>query len=254
LFIVGETNFHVRHCLLAASETDPKNVTRVLSHPQALAQCDDYLRTKGLTPVAFSDTAGSAKHVAKEKLKDTASIASQLAAEKYGLQIIASGIEDDKQNFTRFIILSLKDSVPPPNVPAKTSIVFSLIEQIGALYKALSVFVLRDIDLTKIESRPGRKHLLTFSDDVADNSAICTINKKLSINHETTVHFKDQWKGNHTHKEALKQPYQVLFYLDFSASISDISAYNALLHLSEIAPFIRVLGSYPSDGDCSQLS
>jgi len=259
LFIIGETNFHVQHCLLVCTETDPNNIKRVFSHFQALAQCDDYLRKHGYTPEPFHDTAGSAKYLSEKRFPDAASVASALAAERYGLKIVEKGIQDDKENFTRFIILSRRSHVPPPNVPAKTSIVFSLVEQVGALVKALTVFSLRDIDLTKIENRPGRKHLLGFSDSTDENALhnTITLNNKLREHHKETVQFKEKWNllyHNVLPTSTSKQPYQVLFYLDFSASISDIRALNSLMHLSEMAPFVRVLGSYQNINDISSES
>jgi len=249
----------VQHCLLVCTETDPNNIKRVFSHFQALAQCDDYLRKHGYTPEPFHDTAGSAKYLSEKRFPDAASVASALAAERYGLKIVEKGIQDDKENFTRFIILSRRSHVPPPNVPAKTSIVFSLVEQVGALVKALTVFSLRDIDLTKIENRPGRKHLLGFSDSTDENALhnTITLNNKLREHHKETVQFKEKWNllyHNVLPTSTSKQPYQVLFYLDFSASISDIRALNSLMHLSEMAPFVRVLGSYQNINDISSES
>ena len=152
LFIVGEYFLRVRHCLIAAPGVSKKDIHNVISHPQALGQCAGYLREKGYKPEAVYDTAGSVKILKEMRANDTAAIASRRAAELYGMQILEEGIEDNPENFTRF--LSVASKPVEPDEDAKTSIVFTLKNTPGALFKALSVFALRDIDLTKIESRP----------------------------------------------------------------------------------------------------
>jgi prephenate dehydratase len=128
----------------------------VMSHPQALSQCDNFIRSAGFQRESTYDTAGSAKLIKEGNLRHAAAICSELAAKIYGLQLLESGIEDDKANFTRFLLLEKQPVSPPPTVPSKTSIVFSLTNSTGALFKAIACFALRDIDLTKIESRPGQ--------------------------------------------------------------------------------------------------
>ncbi|MCZ7574736.1 MAG: prephenate dehydratase [Ardenticatenaceae bacterium] len=156
LHIIGELNFRVHHNLLALPGVALSDVRRVLSHPQALAQCEGFIDRLGVVREATYDTAGSAKMVRQQALLDAAAIASTHAAEVYGLAILAAGIEDDPENYTRFLALAGEPHPVPPGVPAKTSIVFALKNAPGVLFKALSVFALRDIDLTKIESRPMR--------------------------------------------------------------------------------------------------
>jgi prephenate dehydratase len=128
-------------------------VTKIYSHPQALAQCERFLRTlTGVEIVATYDTAGSAKMVADERLANAAAIASARAGEIFGLTALASSIQDFDDNVTRFIVVgrgALKQGVDD-----KTSIVFALPNEPGSLFKALSVFALRGLDLTKLESRP----------------------------------------------------------------------------------------------------
>jgi len=162
LHIVGEKVLRVEHCLIAHPETSVAGIREVWSHPQALAQCEHYIKKIGAAIEAAYDTAGSVKLLKESGRKDVAAIASKHAAEIYAMKILAEGIEDDSANFTRFLILSAQLdastllAAEQTNKANKTSIVFSLRNMPGALFKALSVFALRDIDLTKIESRPIR--------------------------------------------------------------------------------------------------
>ncbi|KAG9139090.1 hypothetical protein Leryth_020773 [Lithospermum erythrorhizon] len=191
-----------------------EELKRVLSHPQALAQCENTLTKWGLVREAADDTAGSAKLVALSKLKDTGAVASSSAAQFYDLNILAQDIQDDSDNITRFLVLARDPIIPGTDKPFKTSIVFSLEEGPGALFKGLAVFALRNINLTKIESRPLQKHAVNALYDGVNG-------------------FTEQF------------PY--LFYVDFEASMAEQRAQNALGHLKEFATFLRVLGSYPAD-------
>ena len=154
--IVREFRLRIVHNLIALPGTKLGDVRRVFSHPVALDQCRDlFAKNPKLEPVPFYDTAGSVKHVVAEGLRDMAGIASRRAAEVYGGKILKAGIEDDKKNFTRFFLI--KRGKPRAARHAdKTSLAFSLKNVPGALFKALSVFALRDISLSKIESRPMR--------------------------------------------------------------------------------------------------
>ena len=152
-----QRDFHLRiiHNLIAARGVKKADLRRVFSHPVALDQCRDFFRANPkIQPTPFYDTAGSVKHVIAEKLPDAAGIASRHAASVYKGRILAEGIEDDKRNFTRFVLIRHKRRVLPG--ANKTSIAFGLKNVPGALYKALRVFADRDISLTKIESRPIR--------------------------------------------------------------------------------------------------
>ncbi|XP_022752467.1 arogenate dehydratase/prephenate dehydratase 2, chloroplastic-like isoform X2 [Durio zibethinus] len=181
LHIVGEVKLAVRHCLLANHGVKIEDLKRVLSHPQALAQCENTLTKIGLSREAIDDTALAAK--------------------------------DDCDNVTRFLMLAREPIIPGMEKPFKTSIVFSLEEGPGVLFKALAVFALRQINLTKIESRPLRNQPLRASDNSNNGSKY----------------------------------FDYLFYVDFDASMAEERAQNALRHLKEFATFLRVLGSYPVD-------
>lgn len=153
--IVGEVQLPITHNLMALPGTALESVRRIYSHPQALAQCERFLRSlPGVAVEATYDTAGSAKLIRDRQLADAAAIASERAAEVFGLEILKAEIQDFSDNITRFLIVSRSAD---PDLPAdKTTVVFSLPNEPGSLFKALSVFALREIDLTKIESRPIR--------------------------------------------------------------------------------------------------
>jgi prephenate dehydratase len=150
--ITGEVELDVVHCLQALPGTRIEDIKIVYSHQQALAQCERYLRELGVTVEAVYDTAGGAKLVAEQRLRNAAALASRRAAEVFGLEVIQEAVQDYEFNITRFAIIG---GAPSPDAN-KTVIVFGLPSKPGALFKALSVFALRDINLTKLESRPIR--------------------------------------------------------------------------------------------------
>jgi prephenate dehydratase len=157
LWIIGEHFLRVQHCLIGNPGVKKSDVTKVISHYQALAQCEGYLRAQNLASEVFYDTAGAVKHLKESGARDLAAVASRRAAQVYGMEIIAEGIEDNPANFTRFLVINKEPFTAPASDDSsscKTTIVFTLKNQPGSLFKALSVFSLRDIDLTKIESRP----------------------------------------------------------------------------------------------------
>ena len=153
--IVGEVTLPITHNLMALPGTRLEDVRRILSHPQALAQCERFLRSmSGVSVEATYDTAGSAKLVKEHNFTDAAAIASERAAQVFGLEILRAEIQDYADNITRFLVVSRTGETG--DQVDKTTVVFSLPNEPGSLFKALSVFALRDIDLTKIESRPIR--------------------------------------------------------------------------------------------------
>jgi prephenate dehydratase len=160
--ITAETSVRVVHNLIAPPGADLRKIRRVFSHPVALNQCLDFFtRRPQIERVPFYDTAGSVKMIMEERPEGAAAIASELAARNYGAGILKRGIEDDRQNFTRFFLLEQAGSKPRPargtaRHPWKTSIVFSTRNVPGTLFRSLSALALRDLNLVKIESRPLR--------------------------------------------------------------------------------------------------
>lgn len=157
LFVIGETYQRIHHCLIAIKGTDRGSLKEVYSHPQALAQCRHYLNEKKLDPVPVYDTAGAVKMIKLGQNKTAAAIGSKRAAEIYGMEILDVGIEDSKNNFTRFYILSRDSTDTKPSGNDGTSIIFSVKHAPGSLVNILSEFARREINLTKIESRPTKK-------------------------------------------------------------------------------------------------
>ena len=198
--IVGEYHMKVSHCLLGLSGVNADEIMVVHSHPQALQQCERSLVKLGVHTIAETDTAGSARFVKAKANSATAAIASKRAADVYGLEILIENLEDNPANFTRFLALAKEPQLieDPEEGDFKTSVVFSLKNKPGVLFKALSVFALRDIDLTKIESRP-----------------------------------------------IVGKPWEYMFYVDFEGHQKAINCSRALEHLSELAAYMKVLGSYP---------
>jgi arogenate/prephenate dehydratase len=155
LEVVGETSLRVEHSLIALPGARIRQIRQIYSHPAALEQCTRLLRRlKRVEKISFYDTAGSVKLIRDRGLSQAAAIASEEAARIYGMQILRHGVEDDPENFTRFLALARRGKFPRGG--SKTSIVFGLRNEPGVLFKALSVFALRNIDLSKIESRPIR--------------------------------------------------------------------------------------------------
>ncbi len=161
--IVAETSVRIVHNLIAPKNVTFSKIRRVYSHPVALNQCLDFFaQNPQIERIPFYDTAGSVKMIMEEKPDGAAAIASSVAAEIYGARILRRSIESDQQNFTRFFLLRTPEYArrhpvkAPPQTQWKTSLVFSTRNTPGALFRALSAFALRDLNLAKIESRPLR--------------------------------------------------------------------------------------------------
>jgi prephenate dehydratase len=158
--ITGETSVRIVHNLIAPAGLPFAKVRKVFSHPVALNQCLDFFAANPqIQREAFYDTAGSVKMMMEKRPEATAAIASELAAKIYGGKILKRGIEDDRENHTRFFLLEPKGAKPragDKKKPWKTSLVFTTHNVPGALFRALSALALRDLSLTKIESRPLR--------------------------------------------------------------------------------------------------
>uniref|UniRef100_A0A0G4F7H1 Prephenate dehydratase domain-containing protein n=1 Tax=Chromera velia CCMP2878 TaxID=1169474 RepID=A0A0G4F7H1_9ALVE len=294
LHIVGEYNLRVSHCLLALPGVSKETVKVVLSHPQALAQCTDYLKAHGYEPRVAYDTAGSAKLISEaskrerakgggaegagqqgpggpggQELKwdETAAIASDLAAAEYGLQVLERGIQDFSDNFTRFILLSREPLRPPAKIFAppslsvstmdaaggrkcevslKTSIVLLVSHQAGALFKTLAALALRDLSLTKIESRPVPAPLLHSiglhrkSTEGSDGSSPGPA-RQISLGGDSQC---PPGSGSGT-------PFTYMFPMDVLADAGDPNFQCALSNLREISPLVRVLGTFAFHEDSS---
>jgi len=162
LAIRGETFVRIVHNLIAAPGVRLQAIAKVYSHPVALSQCRNFFDAHpAMERTPFYDTAGSVKMVMEQGLRDAGAIASAAAAKIYGARILEKSIEDDRENFTRFFLLERPGGGKKHNVAAagakyKTSVVFTVRNVPGALFKCLSAFALRDLNMTKIESRPLR--------------------------------------------------------------------------------------------------
>jgi len=187
-FVVsGEIYLQVRHCLIV-NKGGGWNIRSVYSHPQALAQCRRYLQGRRLATVAAYDTAGAVKMIKQKKAMKVAAIASRRAAELYDMDILEEGIEDSKNNFTRFLIISKIRTKSTGR--DGTSMIFSVKHIPGALYSILEVFANRNINLTKIESRPKKEKPWEYNfyvdfeghiDEKIINEAVESIKKKAAF-------------------------------------------------------------------------
>ncbi len=166
LHLVAEAVVRVDHCLLALPGSSADDLTEVMSHPQAIAQCEEFLSALEVTVRAEYNTAGAAKRIAEQRLESVGAIASRRAAELYGLDVLAERIQTYPDNYTRFGVLSR--SPQPLGEPDKTSLVFGVGHVAGSLYRCLGAFAERHLNLTKLESRPrpGRPWEYVFYADV----------------------------------------------------------------------------------------
>jgi prephenate dehydratase/chorismate mutase/prephenate dehydratase len=192
LYVIGEIGHPVNHCLLCLPGQQLSDIKRVISHPQALAQSDNYLRDLGVEIVATYDTAGSAKMIREEHLEGVAAVASAGAAELYELDILARGIQTIKDNYTRFIALG-REPAPRRAGAAKTMLVIATAHQPGSLYRCLGALAANNINMLKLESRPSRQraweyvfyldieghredaHVRTALADLASHTVFCKV-------------------------------------------------------------------------------
>jgi len=220
LHVVGELLLPINHCLLAVRGAGKRRTfKRVISHPQALAHCERRLGALGVEVEAVDNPASAARFVAENRIDDTAVIGSKIAGREYGLQVVEEEIQDDSSNTTRFLILTKKN---PNNKSSalpgsKTTVAFSLKEGTADLFKALSIFDVRDIKVTKIESRPQRENplrMVTNEEQDGDSS---------------------------------KCYFDYVFFVDLEAPVADDRpdrVQMALDRLRQIASFVRVIGNY----------
>ncbi|WCL54374.1 prephenate dehydratase [Gimibacter soli] len=153
LYIIDEHFEPIRHCLLALKESTDADLKAVISHVQALGQCRNAIRDRGLTSMPFYDTAGAAKEISERGDKSVAAVASQLAAEVYGLRVVKADLQDQGHNTTRFVVLSRSPLANPDfSVPMMTSFTFEVRNIPAALYKALGGFATNNVNMTKLES------------------------------------------------------------------------------------------------------
>jgi prephenate dehydratase len=288
LHIIGETLLRVEHCLLMLPGTAREEIKHVMSHPQALAQCHAYIKGwAGVEPKIGTDTAGSAKLIKDQGLNDHAAIASDLAGSHYGMTVAERNVEDDANNYTRFLLLGRDtvqeaarqqiDAVDDDSTDVKTSLVFALADGVagsgggaggagggggsgsgggggggsgGTLVDALTLFATRGITLTKIESRPYREENLSNR------------RRGQGHGHGQGRGYGQQWHGQgktsgHPQRPPLSSSasisatsstscFRCCYYVDAMASVADDRMISALHELGAIAPFVSVLGSYPS--------
>lgn len=209
LKVIGEVVLRVVHCLIALPTAKLGGIKVVYSHPQALAQCRNFVTSMRIEPMVTYDTAGSAKMIKEKHLEGAAAIAGERAARIYGLKVIKKGIEDYSTNSTRFLIVAREGGEPESQKSSaarrgrishgsKTSLIFAVPHTPGSLYNALEVFARAQINLTKIESRPTKE-----------------------------------------------RPWEYYFFVDFQGRKDDQKVVKVLSELAKKTAFLKVLGSYP---------
>ena len=154
LYAIGEIYQKIHHCLIIDKNSSPDEISVVYSHPQALAQCRKYIQKKHLESIPMYDTAGSVKFIKETHNTSAAAIASKHAAQIYDMKVVEEDIEDNSNNFTRFLIISKSYDMKADD--NKISVIFSIPHAPGSLYSILQEFALRNINLTRIESRPTK--------------------------------------------------------------------------------------------------
>jgi prephenate dehydratase/chorismate mutase/prephenate dehydratase len=187
LNFVGAVELPIHLCLLALPETDHREIHAVYSHPQALAQCRQFLARNKLDPIQYQDTAGAAKMLMETRPKASAAIASKLSAELYNLEILKENIEDLDRNLTRFIVLSREKN---PEEGDKCSVIFSTEHKAGTLFRVLEVFAKNNINLTRIESIPDEPGNYAFFVDFVGSNKDKNVVEALDELKEITRNFR----------------------------------------------------------------
>jgi prephenate dehydratase/chorismate mutase/prephenate dehydratase len=187
LRVTGAVELPVRHCLLAPPETDHREIRRVYSHPQALAQCRRFLARNKLESVRYHDTAGAARMVADKRPTGAAAIGSAICAKLYDLEIIKEGIEDHERNLTRFLVLSRGAA---PEEGDKCSVIFSTAHKAGTLFRVLEVFARQGLNLTRIESVPEEPGAYAFFLDFMGSTRDPQVREALEEVKGLTTRFK----------------------------------------------------------------
>ncbi len=210
--IIAEYYFKVKHCLAVLPGTTREDIQAVYSHPQALAQCSNFLTEHSLESLSFHDTAASAEMLSQKQSRAIAAICSRRAAEMYGLEVLQEAIQNDKHNTTRFLLVKRRDTnfeferdlrTSDNKDEYKSTVIFAAQEETGSLYRCISGFAAAGINMSKIESRKVR--------------------------------------GN--------AEYHYLFYLDYDRRLDDSGSQEALAVLKQHSALVRVLGSYPTFKD-----
>jgi prephenate dehydratase len=190
LYVIGEIYQKIHHCLIINKNSSPDEISVIYSHPQALAQCRKYIQNRRLESIPMYDTAGSVKFIKETRNASAAAIASKHAAQIYDMKVVEEDIEDNSNNFTRFLIISNRyDSNTDDN---KISVIFSISHTPGSLYSILQEFALRNINLTKIESRPTKNipWEYYFFVDLEGNINDDEVSASLSAVKTATIFFK----------------------------------------------------------------
>ena len=190
LYVIGEIYQKIHHCLIINKNSSPDEISVIYSHPQALAQCRKYIQNRRLESIPMYDTAGSVKFIKETQNATAAAIVSKHAAQIYDMKVVEEDIEDNSNNFTRFLIISKRyNSSTDDN---KISVIFSISHTPGSLYSILQEFALRNINLTKIESRPTKNipWEYYFFVDLEGNINDDKVSTSLSAVKTATIFFK----------------------------------------------------------------
>jgi chorismate mutase/prephenate dehydratase len=207
LYVVGEEVLRVEHCLLALPDVGLEQIKRVYSHPQALAQCSEFLSSlPGCEVIAFTDTAMSVKRVKRENDPAQAAVASELAGRIYGLSIVKRDIANQRDNFTRFVVVSKQPMSFDESIECKTSLIFTTRHEQGALVRCLNVLADHGLNLTKIESRPrpNTPFEYIFYVDIEGNVASQHVQSALEGVQKHTSFYK--WLGSYPRRTNTSQP------------------------------------------------